>query len=204
MKSKRRINPELKIGDRVILLKNMVDEQDGPTPGSTGSVISVFSFDSDTINYGVKWDDGSQLNLLSDVDTWMLEEDFPKGSITEQNQPHWSDDALEIGQNFKFAILRKFLNRLKDSGVVNMFGAGPYLYMGKDRIDALHKYDPIAESNSEKYEEMLNLADKAKDEMIMGVVNIIQKEGKEVTVEEVNRLIGRWAQKILMLHFNLH
>jgi hypothetical protein len=202
MKQKRRINPILEVGDRVILLKTMEEESNGPAPGTTGTVYSIFNFDENTTNYGVNWDDGTKLNLLSDVDTYMLENEFPKKQISEE--AHWADDVTEINENFKFGLLRKFLNRLRDSGITNMFGAAPYLYMGKERIEAAHKYDSIAESNSEEYQEMLDLADKTKDEMIRGVIKIIEKQKKEVTVDEVNRIIGRWANKILTAHFKLH
>jgi hypothetical protein len=201
MKPKRNINPKLEVGDRVILLRGMSEEMDGPSPGTGGEVISVTSFDN-AIIYGVNWDDGIKLNLLSDVDTYMLEDEFPKGNLREQVEPHWADDGAEINENFKFGLLRKFLNRLRDSGIVNMFGAGPYLYMGKERIDRLHGMD--IEDENEAYDEVLELANKVKDEMIRGVVKIIQKQNKEVTVEEVNKLIPRYSQKILKLHFHLH
>ena len=181
------------------MLFRSADEEGGPPPGTRGTVTSTFSFDQDTMNYGVKWDDGSRLNLLNDVDTYMLEDDFPKGQIAEA---HWTDDATEISQNFKFGILRKFLNRLRESGVVNMFGASPYLYMGREKIDSKHRYD--VDDDNEAYEEMLELADKVKDEMIRGVIKDLQSRNKEVTVEEVNRMIGKWANKILHFHFRLH
>ena len=63
------LNPELKPGDRVILLY-MKDET--VPPGTVGTVTkksTVFGTD----HYNVKWDNGSSLALLSDVDAWTLE-----------------------------------------------------------------------------------------------------------------------------------
>jgi len=69
------MNPELNVGDRVMLL-NMEDESIHPgTWGTVTSVQVVFGVKQ----YGVNWDDGnkenpgkliSKLNLLSDVDIW--------------------------------------------------------------------------------------------------------------------------------------
>jgi hypothetical protein len=61
------INPKLKIGDRVVLLD--MENEDNMTPGTWGTVTRI-SHVFGTTDYGVKWDDGGSLNLLSDVDKW--------------------------------------------------------------------------------------------------------------------------------------
>lgn len=60
-------NPELKVGDRVVLL-DMSDLQ-GVEPGTWGTVTNVTTIFGD-VQYGVNWDNGSRLALISDIDRW--------------------------------------------------------------------------------------------------------------------------------------
>jgi len=71
------LNPELKKGDRIVLIS--MDDSYSPSTLELGTVMNASRdpFDDGTI-YSVKWDDGSQLNLLSNVDIWMKEEDYNK------------------------------------------------------------------------------------------------------------------------------
>ena len=41
------------------------------------------------------------------------------------------------------------------------------------------------------------MADEAKDKMIQGAVKILEKEGKEITVEKVSRVIKKYAGMVL-------
>ena len=89
------------------------------------------------------------------------------------------------------------MGKLRDSGIVNMFGASPYLYMGRDKIESIHKYDSVVENKEEEFEEMLDLAEAAKNEMIRGTVEILEKTGKNWDVDDVNKKIGKNAQEVL-------
>ena len=60
-------NPELKVGDRVVLL-DMSDLQ-GVEAGTWGTVTSVTTIFGD-VQYGVNWDNGSRLALISELDRW--------------------------------------------------------------------------------------------------------------------------------------
>lgn len=60
-------NPKLKVGDRVVLL-DMSDLQ-GVEVGTWGTVTSVTTIFGD-VQYGVNWDNGSRLALISDIDRW--------------------------------------------------------------------------------------------------------------------------------------
>ena len=67
------INPELKVGDKVVLL-TMEGEPD-MSYGEKGEVLQV------TIVFGhkqyrVKWENNRSLDLLEDVDKWVFEDDF--------------------------------------------------------------------------------------------------------------------------------
>mgnify|MGYP006326297295 FL=1 len=64
------MNPKLEKGDRVCLL--YMSGEISMNPGECGTVTSVDTIFGD-IQYGVKWDNGSSLALLSDTDAWKFE-----------------------------------------------------------------------------------------------------------------------------------
>jgi hypothetical protein len=70
----KKINPELKIGDRIVCI-----DMDGE-PGYTGNKGTVrrMSKQPTGLQYDVRWDDGGSLFLLSDTDKWMYEEDWKR------------------------------------------------------------------------------------------------------------------------------
>lgn len=67
------INPELKIGDRVVLL-TMEGEPD-MSYGEKG-VVERITIVFGHKQYKVKWDNDRTLDLLEDADRWMKEDDF--------------------------------------------------------------------------------------------------------------------------------
>lgn len=69
------INPELKVGDRVILL-TMEGEPD--MSYGEGGIVERISVVFGHKQYKVKWDNDRTLDLLEDADKWMFEEDFNK------------------------------------------------------------------------------------------------------------------------------
>ena len=69
------INPELKVGDKVVLL-TMEGEPDMGY-GEKGEVTRV-SIVFGHKQYKVKWESERTLDLLEDADKWMLEDDFIK------------------------------------------------------------------------------------------------------------------------------
>lgn len=185
------LNPELKPGDRVVLL-NMPDET-GMLPGLGGIITSVHVV-MGTTQYQVDWDNGSKLSLLSDTDTWMKEKNVKKKNIGEQDLGNLTRNR-DVFENFNTTFLFNFLKKLRESGIVNMFGAAPYLYLGKTRIYHQEYNNPIAEDN-EAYEELLGMADKAQREMINGVVRVLQNEDKETSVENINRYLNKYSNKM--------
>lgn len=212
------INPKLKNGDRVILL-HMEGETSIP-PGTLGTVMShsvVFGDDQ----YSVKWDSGSSLALISSSDLWDTEENRKqsiegrKKSIGEhrvikkrilEGEGEYERNKnliknIDVFKHFNMQFLNKFLRLLRDSSVVNMMGAAPYLYMGKERMEHEHHYDENI--NQDDFEEVLELADKAQSEMINGVLNVLESEGVEESVENINRYLRKYSQKVLFNYINL-
>jgi hypothetical protein len=79
-----------------------------------------------------------------------------------------------------------------------MYGASPYLYMGRERIEHEFKYKDI--HNEEAFEEVLNHANQAQAEMINGVINYLEDKGIEEDMSSINRYLQRFAAKIVQTY----
>jgi|LakMenE18May11ns_1017448.scaffolds.fasta_scaffold9958649_12 hypothetical protein len=200
------INPELKPGDRVVVL-HMEDEFSAVPIGTAGTVKShskVFGDDQ----YNVNWDNGSSLALISSVDIWDTEESMiAKRTIKKKVVEGEYEKNLnllkniDVFKNFNMKFLQKYLLAVRESSIVNMFDAADYLWLGRERIEHEFKYKDI--HNEDAFEKVLEMADQAKSEMIIGVMNVLENEGKEDSLENVNRNIKRYAFKVLQNYMML-
>ena len=189
------INPELKKGDRVVLL-DMPGESSVPD-GTHGTVYSVDKVFGD-VQYGVEWDNGSKLALLSDTDMWDKEERFKvKKKITEDRDKFIMDN-IELFKYFNIKFLKKYLLMVRESSITNMMGASPYLYIGRERIQHEFKYKDI--HNEEAFEEVLDHANQAQAEMINGVINYLNDKGIEEDMSSINKYLQRFATKIVQTY----
>lgn len=165
------MNPKVKVGDRISLLY-MEDEFD-VNPREKGTVVSVSRdpFETDECYIiSVKWDGGSTLSLLSCRDVYRLIE----SKVNEQTDSGRSEQQIDFIINNRDVVLNfnrqkifKYLDVLRKSGVINMFGAAPFLYSGRDWID---RYYGENEENNEEFQEVLEMADDIKNEMILGML----------------------------------
>jgi|LakMenEpi03Aug12_release.lakeMendotaPanAssembly.Ray.scaffolds.fasta_scaffold133260_2 hypothetical protein len=191
----RIINPKLKVGDRIVC----VDMEDEPNyVGKRGTVTNI-SKGPRFIQYNVKWDDGGGLFLL-DTDKWIYEKDFKrKSKVNESKSVGDLANDSKILKYFKMLKIKKYLDLLQKTSVTNMFGASPYLYIGKDILRKEH-YN----QDSPEFDELLELSEDVKSIMIRGAMSILEDEGKEITPETVTRTMQRWAPKVLnfwMTHY---
>jgi len=196
-KPKKEINPKLTKGDRIMCLH--MDGETSVPMGTTGTVYRTsrdpFEVDSEIIN--VDWDNGSTLGLLSTTDTWIK---VPADNITEET----NDSALnfyirnpDIFDNFDWRFLRKYLLSLRKSSPVNMFQAAPFLYSGSEWIE---RYHGEGREDDEDFQETLEMADKAKDKMIQGVLKYMNSNDMEIELDKVNRLMRKFSTAILELY----
>ena len=192
------INPELQKGDKVILLHM---EGEMMSPGSKGTVINVSRdpFEKEGMIYNVKWDEGSTLSLLSVTDAWKKIESIQENSFESAK---WFLDNRANAENFNTRFLGEYLEKVRESGITNMFGASQYLYMGKERLEHEFKYKDVG--NDEAFEEVLEMADKSQHEMINGVMKILEKEKKEMDINVINRYIQRYATLVLNYWIKIH
>lgn len=205
---KDKINPRLEEGDRIVLI--MMPGEDAVSYGDKGTVSKVNNAHS-FIQYFVDWDNGSTLAMIEDIgdksnvgDRWMKEDVFEAlmdlkkrknlGESEEEKMKKFMAN-VEVFRTFDREFLFKFLEKLRESGIVNMYAAAPYLYMGGGRIYGENHYNE--NKDEEAFEELVEMADEAKDKMIQGAVKILEKEGKEISVEKVSRVIKKYAGMVL-------
>jgi hypothetical protein len=169
--------------------------------GTNGVVSRVIRdpFEDDGEIIEVKWDNGSNLSLISVTDSWVkVDENQIKESLEDEPHEYFMKNP-EIFENFDYKFLREFLNKLRKAGPVNMFQSQPFLYSGRKWID---RYYGENQEDNEDFQEVLDMADEAKNKMIQGVLKYMESEGIEIDLDKVNRLMGKFATKILQLYIS--
>ena len=188
------LNPELKIDDVIMLLH--MEGETGVPPGTIGVVTKITKdpFEDDGSNIiSVKWENGSTLSIVTSTDAWKkVQNDTIKEQRTDVHTWNYITQNADVFENFDWRWLEKFLYKVRESGVVNMFGAHPLLYAGKTHID---RYHGEGREDDESFQALLDDADEAKDKIIQGVISYMEKNNK--------RLARHFSQKILGLYMAL-
>lgn len=205
---KSKYNPELEEGDRVICIQ--MNDEFPITTGMKGTVMGVSEFEGDKIYY-VNWDNGSKLSLVEGADKWMKESQSRKSRVSSTNETvikkknflteNFYQENRELFKHFNHALLHRYLKALRSSSITNMFGARPYLYMGRERIEHEHYYDNIL--NEEEYEKVLEMADEVRDEMIRGAMKYLQEKGEEVNLKKVSKTVDEFSKKMVIAYFKM-
>jgi hypothetical protein len=174
-----------------------MDGETGVPAGTFGVVKTVsrdpFETETDGQIIGVDWENGSKLSLLTTTDAWkkVVEE------IQEQTgSPEYDFFSRnpEIFENFDYRFFKKYLLKLRESGVINMFQASPFLYSGREWIDRYHGEN---QEDNEAFQEVLEMAENAKNKMIQGLLKYMESKNMDVDdMSRVNNLINRFAMKI--------
>ena len=198
------LNPDLQVGDIIMLLH--MEGETSVTPGTVGVVKKItrdpFENEDEKI-ITVKWENGSTLNLITSTDAWKK---VSKSEIKEQRDPsdqtwRYMADNADIFEYFDWKWLEKFLYKLRDTGIVNMYGSSELLYAGSEHID---RYYGEGKEDDEEFQEFLEQADEAKNKIIQGVIRYMNANGKDLDdMNAVNRFARHFSQKILGLYIAL-
>ena len=201
-KQKKELNPKLVKGDRIMCLH--MDGETSVPPMTTGTVRSVvrdpFEDDGEIIN--VSWDNDSVLGLISITDSWVkiAQETLEEAKTTTlSSEYNFLNDNPEIFENFDWRFLNEYLKKLRKASPVNMLQSQSFLYSGREWIDRHYGED---REDNEDFQEVLEMADEAKDKMIQGVLKYMEYEGIEIDLDKLNRLISKFASKILQLYIS--
>jgi hypothetical protein len=126
-------------------------------------------------------------------------------NIQEQHTDNQSWDYItknaDVFENFDWKWLEKFLYKLRDTGIVNMYGSSQLLYAGSEHIE---RYYGEGKEDDEEFQEFLELADEAKNKIIQGVIKYMNANGKDLDdMSVVNRYARHFSEKILGLYIAL-
>ena len=139
-------NPELKEGDRVILVYMPDESLDAGTKGVVKKIEKTPSFgDSPDYQYRVEWFDDnnkviSTLSLLPGVDSWLFDPEYTQKDLNEaKSRPITDLDTLisrhEWARLFRKSDLKyvmEYLELIRQLGAVNMFQSGQFLGQTKE------------------------------------------------------------------------
>ena len=191
-----KMNPELEVGDRVVLLRMAEEDLMAGTKGT----VTRKSFVIDQIQYSMEWDNGSKLALLANEDKYMLLKDLEdrkakkRGNITEMDAKVIHDNR-EIFENFNMNLLWKYYKALQKSGITNMLQSSQYFYLGKERIAHEFHY----KETNEHFDEVLEMADEVKNNLISGVLKIMDKKDADYDLSRISSMVNRYSSKIVSL-----
>jgi hypothetical protein len=200
--NKVNLNPELIVGDKVLVIQM---ENETISPFTEGVVTSVNNDPFETIGklYGVKWSDGSTLSLVSVSDFWIKKEDDPRNLNEDSTEnAKWYSENIDVFKYFNISFFIEYLLKLRESGIVNMHQAGPYLYMGREKIAHEFYYNPPA--NEDEFEEILDMADVSQSEMINSSLSILEEKNLDYDESNINRLLKIYSNKIINVYIKLH
>jgi len=187
------LNPELKSGDKIVCYH--MEGETGVPPGTTGVVSNVGRdpFENDGNIIYVSWENGSRLSLISATDAWKkIGEKIQEQTLSPQYD--FFNANPELFEHFDYKFFKKYLLKLRESGVVNMFQASPFLYSGKEWID---RYHGEHQEDNEAFQEVLEMAEEVKNKMIQGLLKYMESKNMDIDdMSRFNNLINKFAMKI--------
>jgi hypothetical protein len=193
------LNPPLKVGDTVVCYH--MDGETSVPPGTKGTVRGVsrdpFEPEGELI-YIIDWENGSTLGLLSSQDAWKKVE-----QLEEQVDKNWQyiTDNPDIYEHFDWKWFREYLKTIRDSGIINMFGASTLLYAGESHID---RYYGEGREDDEKFQAVLDDAEESKNKIVQGVISYMESNNKDLSdMNLVNRYANNFSKKLLKLYTTL-
>ena len=111
----------------------------------------------------------------------------------------------QLKKHYPIKKIADYFNILQRTGIINMHGGAPFLYMGKKIIEHEYTYKHIP--NEEAFEELLDHADEVRQSMIYGAYKQVYAQedvlGDDRHIRSVERKIQKDAQELLVIwmHF---
>ena len=211
-------NPQLKVGDRIILIYMPGEDIDTGTKGRVKSIGQAPTFGgSPDYMYNIEWLDDedkviSTLSLLPEVDSWILDPESTQNDLNEAKNRVISDlDELisrhEWSRLFKKSDLRYILDYLeviRQLGVVNMFQSGQFLGQTKDYLtkyfDLYRMQRELDDNDEEKIEKILEMSENVRNIMISAAITDLERKNVEITGKSATNRVNRLATE-LVKHF---
>lgn len=197
------MNPELNVGDRVVIY--YMEKESSVPPGTFGTVKKIerdpFEAEGEKL-ISVKWDNGSSLAIVTSTDRWKK---VPTESIEEQtrsNEYNFYSKYPDVFDHFDWRWFREYLKKIQESGIINMLEASPLIYSGKEHID---RYYGEGREDDETFQEVLEMSDESKDKLIQGILDYMAAKNKEFDdMDEVNRLARKFSKELLGVYMTFY
>ena len=208
-------NPKLKKGDRVILVNMPGEKLD---TGDKGKVIKIGDQPSNELGfdylYKMEWydDDGkiiSDLSLLPQSDTWMLDREYDQNNLNEARIIDLDDliKRHEWSRLFKKSDLKyvmEYLDIIRRLGVVNMFESGQFLNQTKEYLtkyfDLYRMQQDLDDKNKEMIEKILEMSENVRNIMISAAINDLEQKNIEITGSSATYRVNKLATEVVK-HF---
>lgn len=194
-----KLNPELNVGDEVVLLY-MTDEPK-MRPGLNGTVNRINNTPWGP-QYTVRWENNFELDLIPETDKWTLKSDLQKKpKVDESVSP--KDENLKKNFNFMKYVKNKkdvfdFLSKLQKSGLTNMLGARAFLTYGSED---LKKYIIGQFKEVDDYQDLIKAADISINALIRGAVAWAEEEKTGLDeFENIEKLFTKLTKEAMGLY----
>ena len=148
-------------------------------------------------------------DIESEHDVWMFEEDF--NNLKNRVKKVVNESAKDVVnilrknkdkfKNYEVDKLIKYLTAIRDASFINMGQASFFLNCGRERTEHETKYTNKADKKAYQY--VLDNADRVRDIMIRGAMKTLKDLDKEITLESIEQIMRRDAQRFLVLYMTL-
>jgi hypothetical protein len=209
---KRSKNPELKKGDRIILINMPGESLFAGTKGIVEKIEKTPSFGGqEEYQYRISWvdeDDNviSTLSLLPSEDSWLLDPEFNQNNL---NEARITDidvlirkaDWLKLFKRADLKYILEYLELIRQSGVVNMFQSGQFLaqtgYYMRKFFEFYALQNNLDENDEELYEKIVEMSDKVRDIMIRAAVMDLSRNNREITTGSAENRLRRLTTEVV-------
>lgn len=201
------LNPKLEPGDRIILL-HMDDPYRIPV-GTKGTVVKISEapsfMGSSDYHYSVSWDNGSNLYLEPDYDSWVLVKDTKSGKKITTESFGREIEALgkhkNILKHLDYKFIMEYLKKIRESGIVNMLGARSFL-----EIDQPNFFKLIYRlgGEPEDFIEIEEMVDEVRQKLIAETIRRLNEKNIEVTETSANREFERLTKDVMDFYVSIY
>lgn len=114
--------------------------------------------------------------------------------LNESDSPFEKYERLLPIMNSKnFKPIYIFLEKLRESGVMNMFESIPYIWSGSDYLENYIRFKQI---EVEDLDDLLSAADDSRLAMVSLTIEYLESKGEEPTLENMNKVLKEVGKKV--------
>lgn len=182
---------KLSVGDEIILIDMYKEDLVIGTKGTVKS-ITQDPFEKDNEIVGVEWNNGRTISILTKYDEWKK----VKSKVQESENKLKVDDKhvdyivsnRDVMNSFDMKYFKDYLKILRESGIVNMYGASNFLYETSEMVE---RFYGLNREDDESFQRLMEVQDETREKFISGLVKYCER--KNIDLDDMNR-INREAQ----------